>query len=1746
MDRFEHNDTAATATPLGSISGTLTQASLDLDPFDPDWYRFSMPGAGRSGDRILVSFNHAQGDIDIELFASDGTTLLALSDGTGNSEEISLAGRAAGTYLLRVSGYGGESSPNYTLQLAVAPAAVPRDRLEDNDTPASATVLAAIAGTLTESGLSVEPSDSDWFRFSLTSTGRSGDRVALSFVHTQGDIDLAMYAADGSTVLARSEGTGNAEEVSLEGRPAGTYYARVYGYDGSTNPSYAIGFSVAPNSVAADRFENNDSAATATDLRTVSGTVVEEQLSIQPADPDWYRFTMPGTGRSGDFVAVAFSHDLGDLDLVLFAADGTTRLAVSEGTDDIELISLAGRPAGTYFVQVFGYGGVANPDYTLGIATTPVGVSRDRFEDNDSAATASDLRVVAGTVSETALSIEPGDADWFRFTLSGTGGTADRVALSFNHAQGDIDLALYAADGRSLLAQSEGTGSTEEITLAGRGAGTYYVRVYGYEGAANPAYALEIKVAATTAARDRFEDNDSAAAATDLRSIGGVLTESALSIEPGDVDWYRFTLPAGGRSGDKVSLAFVHAQGDVDMQLYNAAGTALAVSEGSGNSEEIALGGLAAGTYLLQVYGYGGVANPAYSLTLSAAAQVSSGDRLEDNDTPATATDLRVVSGTRAETGLSIEPGDADWFRFTLGGNGRNGDKAVVDFTHGSGDIDLQLFAADGSTLLATSDGSGNREEISLSGRPAGTYLLKVYGYGGAANPTYALSLSVAATSGLVADAWEANDSAAQATRIRQAQQSFDDATITAGDQDWYTFSLPGTGVAADRVALRATGGDLTLRLVGSQGQTLASAQTDATGQALLPLANVAAGNYHVQVSGASAGTQATYDLDVRAGGAGTTATGGSWTLLVYIAGDNNLEGAGVEDVNEMEAAAVRAGINFGVLFDRSPQHDSSNGNWSDTRRGVIVQDSSMATIGSRLEPIGEVDTGRQQTLTDFINWGAANLPAQRYALVVWNHDGGSIAGSASDDSSAGSSLSNRAVRDAIAGSSLGRVDVVGFDACLMAMVETGSELASVASMLVASQQTEGGDGWEYTSLLNRLSAQGGADPAALASLIVDTYVPSAGGGTTLSAIDLARIAAVETAINGFATVMRNASAADWAAVQTARVRSTEADRQLPYSVDLVDFMTELQTASGTAAVDAAALAVADAVRAAVSREVGPSSFHGLSVVFPDRTQLMPGEFTIYTAAEQRFLANTAWDDFLNQYLGRGRSATSADAAAASALARAAAVPLPDFAEAMDLAGRPRSFDNGTQASSLDLGRVASATFRVESLTIDSATDVDWFRFSLPTGAGLQPTLTLSASGAAVAVRVLDAAQAVVASGSTVGGRFSTAALVAGGAYSVEVRAADAAALAEYGLLINAFGAAVPASPLPDAAESEGGNGSRAKAYVLGAAQDLELLGGVRNLSFDAADIQGGATGGDWFAVTAVRTTAANARWVAITDPSAADGDLSLRVYSSTGSLLAESAHSGSSYEAVRFEPQVSTVYVQVTSASGRTTADYRLQVRDDVPTELDGSAAADVLIDLSGAGALLRGLGGNDQLDGSTGIDTAAYTAARAAHGLARTTTGWTVSSPSEGVDTLLSIERLRFADRSVALDLDGNAAAVARTLGAVFGAASVRDPVLVGIGLHFADAGLDATALMRLALDARLGSTRSNAAVVDLLYTNVVGQAPTAADRQYFVGLLDSGAQSQVSLGVLAAEVSLNLDRIDLTGLQQSGLDFVPYTST
>lgn len=190
----------------------------------------------------------------------------------------------------------------------------------------------------------------------------------------------------------------------------------------------------------------------------------------------------------------------------------------------------------------------------------------------------------------------------------------------------------------------------------------------------------------------------------------------------------------------------------------------------------------------------------------------------------------------------------------------------------------------------------------------------------------------------------------------------------------------------------------------------------------------------------------------------------------------------------------------------------------------------------------------------------------------------------------------------------------------------------------------------------------------------------------------------------------------------------------------------------------------------------------------------------------------------------------------------------------------------------------------------------------------------------------------------------------------------------------------------------------------------------------------------------------------------------------------------------------------------------------------------------------------GSDNYNGGPGLDSVTYSSPRAAYKVQAQQAGVSVSrlDYTEGSDWLQDIERLVFSDRTVAFDSQGAAGTTLKVLGAVFGPEAIHNTVYAGIGMQWLEQkGCSADQLMALALEARLGQQAQDPqTLVQLLYSNVVGTAPSPTQAEPFVQWLKNGTHTPVSLAWLAANTELNLAQVGLVGGVFQGLEFTPQT--
>ncbi len=286
----------------------------------------------------------------------------------------------------------------------------------------------------------------------------------------------------------------------------------------------------------------------------------------------------------------------------------------------------------------------------------------------------------------------------------------------------------------------------------------------------------------------------------------------------------------------------------------------------------------------------------------------------------------------------------------------------------------------------------------------------------------------------------------------------------------------------------------------------------------------------------------------------------GNWTVLVYLDADNDLENAAINNFNQMESFGSTKNVKVIVQIDRAAGYDTSNDDWTDTRRYLITRNSNASTITSvRLDdtPLGELDMADPDNLKDFVDWGVSNFPAEHYCLIIWDHGNGwSVRSTASkykavvSDDTSGTIMN---VTDLPAALADVHIDVLAFDACLMQQLEVAYELKDSVDYMVGSSAPEPSPGYNYATLLSDMNAC--TTSAALCKVIVSDYVKTYPDytGITQSAVDLGKISAVADAVDNFADVLTASSSSTTTARNDTLDYSTIDGGSEYYSLDLMD-----------------------------------------------------------------------------------------------------------------------------------------------------------------------------------------------------------------------------------------------------------------------------------------------------------------------------------------------------------------------------------------------------------------------------------------------------------------------------------------------------------------------------------------------------------------------------------------------------------------
>lgn len=350
------------------------------------------------------------------------------------------------------------------------------------------------------------------------------------------------------------------------------------------------------------------------------------------------------------------------------------------------------------------------------------------------------------------------------------------------------------------------------------------------------------------------------------------------------------------------------------------------------------------------------------------------------------------------------------------------------------------------------------------------------------------------------------------------------------------------------------------------------------------------------------------------------------WTWLVFLNADNNLDQFGVEDQQEMAKVGSNDYLNIVSLIDR----DNGPASLNYIEKGKITRVKSM----------GELDMGNHTVFSAWVKEMIVAYPAKHYAVIIWNHgsgwkdaNDGIIKGISYDDSSGNHittfelGLATAAIKKA-----LGRnIDILAMDACLMQMAEVAYAVKDNVDFVVASEETEPGEGYPYDAILASLKT--GMSAEEFIKPWVAAFTASYSNGSqgdkpsTQSAVRCATLNALKDAIDGFA---KASIAADYA-FQFKEALSKVQKFYYRTNIDLLHFATLLKGSIQDHAFQTAATKLEDALNDAVVAngfsDATMKDANGLAIYFPIQSEGFDTDYSELTFAE-----DSLWDEMVQDY----------------------------------------------------------------------------------------------------------------------------------------------------------------------------------------------------------------------------------------------------------------------------------------------------------------------------------------------------------------------------------------------------------------------------------------------------------------------------------------------------------------------------------
>ncbi len=229
------------------------------------------------------------------------------------------------------------------------------------------------------------------------------------------------------------------------------------------------------------------------------------------------------------------------------------------------------------------------------------------------------------------------------------------------------------------------------------------------------------------------------------------------------------------------------------------------------------------------------------------------------------------------------------------------------------------------------------------------------------------------------------------------------------------------------------------------------------------------------------------------------------WTIMIYMAADNNLSDQAIQDIIEMEQAVLPSGVNVIIQLDPNDEQPDPQ-----ARRYKLKHNNLDYIASPVIEYMGNIDSGNYRNLADFVNFSVKEYPANKYALIIWSHGSG---WTRSDD------YVNRGIcpdqthfnQISVAKGQLRRafemfsqkLNVLIFDACLMFTLEVLTEVYQYTEFVVGSENLMPYEGLPYKEILNNW--QKSITASTISNNVVELFIQSHLPGGSQNPNDLDR-----------------------------------------------------------------------------------------------------------------------------------------------------------------------------------------------------------------------------------------------------------------------------------------------------------------------------------------------------------------------------------------------------------------------------------------------------------------------------------------------------------------------------------------------------------------------------------------------------------------------------------------------------------------